>query len=354
MKKLYKLVLIVGALILAASVFSACHGKEGVVKLKFTLINDDTEYEVTATSANGEVVIPETYKNKPVTSIANYAFNNRDKVTSVRIPASIKRVGNYAFFGAWGATLIFAGKQPPSQNNEFVFVKAIIVPNEAVGAYKAAWSDFSGKIYSASDVRDDKYLIVNNTLISYFGYADGGDAVDIPVDLTGIGQVAFRYNDNLKSVNIPEGITGIGSTAFSACNGLREITVASGNKNYASECGILYNKSKTAFVVVPFAITGDVAVADGITFIGGDFFKHRSLMTSVTLPDSVTGIGTEAFLNCTGLNSIVIPLSVTRILSNAFDGCGRLTINAHAAEQPSGWESDWNPDERPVVWGYAG
>ena len=53
------------------------------------------------------------------------------------------------------------------------------------------------------------------------------------------------------------------------------------------------------------------------------------------------------------LETILIPNNVTSVVKNAFSGCKVLTIYAEANAQPSGWDADWNPDNRPVVWGYV-
>jgi len=45
---------------------------------------------------------------------------------------------------------------------------------------------------------------------------------------------------------------------------------------------------------------------------------------------------------------------VTSIGSYAFFGCSSLTIYCEATSKPSGWYSDWNYSNRPVVWGYQG
>ena len=49
----------------------------------------------------------------------------------------------------------------------------------------------------------------------------------------------------------------------------------------------------------------------------------------------------------------MIPISVSHIGFWAFGGCPILTIFAEAPTRPAGWEWQWNPDNRPVVWGHV-
>ena len=74
------------------------------------------------------------------------------------------------------------------------------------------------------------------------------------------------------------------------------------------------------------------------------------------LETGVRSIEYGAFENCTSLQSITIPSSVTSIGSYAFDGCTSLTIycECEEADKPSGWIANWNPSNRPVIWGYTG
>ncbi|MBQ2794185.1 MAG: leucine-rich repeat domain-containing protein, partial [Clostridia bacterium] len=83
-------------------------------------------------------------------------------------------------------------------------------------------------------------------------------------------------------------------------------------------------------------------------------FAYCTGLTSVVIPNSVTSIGDYAFRDCTSLTSIVIPNSVTSIEYWAFELCYSLTIYCEATSQPSGWSTNWNSSNRPVVWGYKG
>lgn len=94
-----------------------------------------------------------------------------------------------------------------------------------------------------------------------------------------------------------------------------------------------------------------VAIPSFAVSIGNQAFSGCTALTSVTIADGILrNIGYEAFKNCGSLTSITIPSSVASVGSDAFAGCGSLTINCVAAEKPSGWASDWNSSDRPVVW----
>ena len=85
--------------------------------------------------------------------------------------------------------------------------------------------------------------------------------------------------------------------------------------------------------------------------IGDSAFTNRSSPRGIRIPNSVTSIGAYAFYNNQNLNRIWIPSSVTVIGTNAFDSCYSLTVYAQATSKPSGWHMNWNPVNRPVVWG---
>ncbi len=199
-----------------------------------------------------------------------------------------------------------------------------------VGQYNLNFSSLDGNLYNADKSKLIQYAI---------GKTD--DCFEIPNSVTEIGDNAFE-DSSLKTVIIPDSVTSIGSSAFSGCDSLTSVTipdsVTSIGSSAFSGCDSLTS----------------VTIPDSVTDINWSAFSGCTSLTSITIPHSVTYIGERAFSGYTSLTSITIPHSVTYIGERAFSGCDSLTIYCEAASKPSRWDDDWNPNNRPVVWGYKG
>lgn len=75
----------------------------------------------------------------------------------------------------------------------------------------------------------------------------------IPDRVTRIGQETFAYCDNLKTITLGSGVSEIDGSTFAASYAIEQINVASGNSNYSSEEGVLFNKDRTELIMYPYA-----------------------------------------------------------------------------------------------------
>jgi len=134
------------------------YAQAGTAGIKYELINDNKEYRVRNNQdVQGDVVIPATYNNLPVTAIASQAFVNCS-INSVTIPNSVTSIGNQAF------------------NNSLL--TSVIIP--------------------------DSVITIGN---SAFNGCGGLASVTIGKGVTSIGQGAFTNCKSLTSITIPNNVS---------------------------------------------------------------------------------------------------------------------------------------------------
>lgn len=228
--------------------------KEGMTEIK-DFINIGFEY-------SGDLKIPSTIKR-----IGEYAFYNNEKLTSIIMPDGLKEIGDRAFKGCAN-------------------IESVIMPE----------------------------------------------------GLEEIGYSAFRGCANIKSVIIPRSVMSIGSDAFEMCNGLKSLVVynpdvkigydafsiSKGDNSYARfyyPAGMDISSLKlSSFKPISFDPENTTFLPGGTQLDGEGKTLIYAVATdgSFTIPDGVVTIAKDAFIDVSKLESLTIPASVEVVEADAF------------------------------------
>ena len=373
------------------------------------VVHNDEVYLTNYKGNSNNVTVPESIDDKQVVSIGAI-FQGRS-IVSVVIPSGVKSIGSCAFEGCTYLTTVTFGdnSQLESIDSEAFYdcsaLTSIEIPSSVTDIGTDAFYGCSGVESITVDSNNAIYKSDGNCLIdrSDNTLILGCKNSVIPNYVTSIGSRAFIKCSTLTNIEIPTSVISIGSNAFWGCSGLKSIEIPSSVTsidsnvfngsyyliiyceisskpsgwssnwkssmipvvwNYGGERGETEEGIKWALtnsntiticrysgtstdVVIPNEINGH-----SVTSIGDSAFSYCSNLTSIEISSGVTSIGEYAFQYCKSLTSIEIPSSATSIGKEAFRGCSSLTIYCEAESEPSGWSSDWNYDNRPVVWGY--
>ena len=302
--------------------------------MTFALINDNTEYEVTSKGiATGDIVIPDTYRGLPVTSIGKKAFFNKSDVTSVVIGKNVKSIGDYAFANCSYVTSIsipegvtsigesaFASCRLMSSKivipegvtvipkNAFAYCVSLqeVVIGDTVKRIEASAFTDCGKLVSLKLPADLEYV---GELA--FSSCTSLSKLEFGNKLKEIGKYAFSELTSLESVVIPNSVEKIGQNAFYLCEKLA--TVELGN-------GVTDMDSDAFFMTKLWADTTDNYVYVGKWLVGCK--DHTK--TTINVKTDTVGIAAYALAGNTGIQQIELPNSVQIICKGAFS---KMAIN---------------------------
>lgn len=265
--------------------------------LEYDLNEDKTGYIVSGLGGEtaSDIVIPATYKEKPVVEIRGFAFEDEDGITSVTLPASVTRVGSHAFYDCDSLTHVtLAEDSALATIGSYAFDKcssltSMTLPASVTEMGMGAFQDCAA-LTEVTFAEQGKLAVIPDYA---FSQCERLETVALPAEgvLDYIGEWAFYGCESLASVTVPASVTEIGRYAFRGCAALAEFHFAEGS--------LLEN-------------VWDEALADCTS------------LTAVTLPDRAVSLYRRVFRNCTSLTAVTIPNEGSFLYGEAFAGCTSL------------------------------
>ncbi len=259
--------------------------REAETGLSMRLTDSNTAYEVFGLGvAQGDVVIPDTYRGLPVTSIADGAFSNKSTLTSVVIGSHVREIGAQAFANCSQLTSVTLPASITSIGAQaFQNCRAIAVP--------VALPDALTSLGERA-----------------FEYCRKLPAVTFGSGLKEIPANAFNGCEAIETVVLPDGITAVGDSAFSGCTALASVTLGDG----VQTLGASAFSGCTALSAVAFG--------GALQEIGASAFSGCVSLAQAALPEAVVSLGASAFSGCEKLASVTFGDGMRRIGRDAFAG----------------------------------
>lgn len=269
--------------------------------LEYKLNSDGQTYRVAGIGAvtDTDLTIPAIYKDKPVTSIGGYAFQNCNSFTSITVGNNVNEICSYAFSGCSALTEVTI-QDSVKLIDEYAFYTCKSLTNVTIG---------NG--------------VVTIGVAAFRGCANLTSAT-LGSSVETIGSHAFYNCGSIQSVSLGENVKSIGKYAFGSCPRLTNILLPSG----------VTTLDDGAFAAC-ISLTS-VIIPGSLSYWGTNVFSGCTGLTSVVLSNGVWSVGVSAFDNCSRLTSMVIPASVLEVGDYAFRGCSKMETVYYA-----GTANDW-------------
>ncbi len=325
-----------------------------------------------------EVEIPSILDGKEVTEI-NFGFTaENDSITSIKMPDTVKIIGDYAFLGCVGLREIKLSNQI-TKIGESAFsgcghLYEITLPDslESIGdeAFAGCWdydentklefgltqitipekvSHIGEKVFEGCNILEkidvasqnavfasEDGILFNKAKTELLLYPIGKKqtSYSIPSSVQKIEDSAFASQEYLEELSFPGTLNSIGESAgksLSGCLRLKRVDVDSQNPAFFSEDGVLFNKAKTELLFYPAGKQqASYSIPSGVQNIGDSAFPPQDYLEEISFPDTMQSIRESSFSSLS-LKEITIPASISSIEKDAFSYSSAKNITVDAA-----------------------
>lgn len=295
------------------------------------------------------IQLPSVLSNKNVSEIGYAAFANQKKIKEVTLPDSIKAIGPNAFENCTAMTKIHISETSNLNsigNAAFyncIGLKTITYPVAVKTIGHNAFERCSNLEIAESYFQANSELeIIGN---SAFAECSKLGKFELAPQLTTIGANAFMNCVKLGEIydckySVEYVLENIGNSAFAGCENLYRFNIHPTVKTIGAHAFL--NCTRFTF---------NLQIGSNLEHIGNSAFAGCTLIPDAWLPLSLKSIGERAFDGCTSLVTVTILQNCNTVGANAFANCSQANIYTGKQSRPSGWHSNWNSANRPVLWG---
>ena len=317
-----------GTVGIAEYAFYECKGITSVgIPDSVRVIGGGAFYKCTALES---VVLP-----ADLSEIRDYTFYHCDELTLPVLPVTLTRIGRSAFYKC---RLVADGAE--GDENRLVIPASV----KEIGPFA-----FYGCTYTYTDRATTEQ---KNGGIDILVLGDG---------VVSVGERAFAGIASLRQVTLGAGLRTLGEKVFYKCTALRSVTFGESLQTIGDKA--FYGCSALEAVRLPASLTDIgayafyrcIAIASldlgGTVSVGDAAFLGCVGIRRLSFSDSLRVIGKQSFRGCVGLESLVLPQTLETVGAHAFYGCPNLTLFLTAEEVPDGFDDRWNSSYRPAVFG---
>lgn len=254
---------------------------------------------LTSLGSNDTIEIKEEVNGFNVTEIMQAAFYYESNLKTISIPATITKIGNYAFYYC-------------------SLLEDIDLGNIGyVGGFSFAYCISLTSLFITSNI---EYIG------SYAFYYCNKLLIDCELE-----QSLSSWDSNWSTgVNVSYIITDVINCELDG------VTYSLSD----NEAMIISYDNVLTTVVIPSVINYE-GIDYVVTTINDNAFYHRYFLEYIVLPDTITHIGNYAFKNCYMLKEIILTTNIEFIGEETFYGCNNLTILYDGAFIPNGFSNTW-------------
>ena len=262
--------------------------------------------------------------------LGSYLFAGCDKLEEIKLPNSIKTIGDNVFHFGDGLTSLTIPKNVTSIG------RAVIIYCQNLVSLRV---EEGNTVFSSPE--GSNAVIKGNTLVmgcsstvipnnittigngAFHGVGKWGSKMVLPSSVTTIENEAFssshftevEMSEGLKTIGenafawtpitnfqIPASVTSIGSRVLCGCQNIESIVVSANNANYDSRDNSNAIIDKASNTVIQGC--KNTVIPQSVKTIGNSAFEQLHNLESFTIPSWITSIGDRAFADCYNMKDI--------------------------------------------------